>query len=99
MKCHWAGVAELGLAVPLLVTGVLMTTSRRRETLRNLSLIGAILGVFVILLPTKLIGVCSNPEMICNSVMKPTLILMGSLAIALSLVGLARSVRSTEEVV
>jgi hypothetical protein len=91
MKCHWTGIAEIALAVPLLVTGLLMASSKRRETLRTLAVLGGVLGVFVILLPTVLIGVCANGDMICNSIMRPALILGGGLIVALSLVGLVRS--------
>jgi hypothetical protein len=72
MKCHWTAQAESAVAVPLFATGALLTTSKKKESMRNLGILGAILGVFVILLPTALIGVCANPEMVCNSVMKPT---------------------------
>jgi hypothetical protein len=96
MKCHWTAQAETAMAVPLFATGALLTTSKRKETLRNLSILGAILGVFVMLLPTALIGVCANPEMICNSVMKPTLLLTGGLVVALSLFGVYKSFRTEE---
>jgi hypothetical protein len=91
MKCHWTAQAETALAVPLFATGAMLTTSKKKETQRNLAILGVILGVFVILLPTALIGVCGNPDMICNSIMKPTLILTGSLVVALSLFGVAKS--------
>jgi hypothetical protein len=97
MKCHWTGLAELGLAAPLFVVGALTTASRRKESLRNLSLIAAVAGIVVILLPTRLIGVCANPDMDCNSIMKPALILAGSLVVGLGLVGLVLSLRSKEE--
>jgi hypothetical protein len=96
MKCHWTAQAETALAVPLFATGALLTTSKKKETLRNLAILGAILGVFVILLPTALIGVCGNPDMICNSIMKPTLILTGSLVVALSLFGVVKSFQPEE---
>jgi hypothetical protein len=98
MKCHWTAQAEVGLAVPLLATGLLMTTSRRKETLRNLSFLGIILGAFVIMLPTVLIGVCGNPDMICNSIMKPFLILSGSLVTGLSLFGVYKSYQQKAEI-
>jgi hypothetical protein len=91
MKCHWTAQAETALAVPLFATGALLTTSKKKETQRNLAILGVILGVFVILLPTALIGVCGNPDMICNSIMKPTLILTGSLVVSLSLFGVVKS--------
>jgi hypothetical protein len=97
MKCHWTAQAESAVAVPLFATGALLTTSKKKESMRNLGILGAILGVFVILLPTALIGVCANPEMVCNSVMKPTLILTGSLVIALSLFGVIKSFKPEGE--
>ena len=88
MRCHWTGRAELAVAAPLLVVGVLTVAGRRRHVLRTLAVLGLVLGAAAILLPTVLIGVCGNPEMICNLVMKPTLLFAGLLAVATSLVGL-----------
>jgi len=88
MRCHWTGRAELAVAGPLFFAGGLMVTSRRRHVLRALSALGLVLGAFAILLPTALIGVCGNPEMICNLVMKPTLVFAGLLVMGTSLLGL-----------
>jgi hypothetical protein len=95
MICHWTAEAEIALAVILLVTGGLLTFSQRRETLRALSILGIVLGTFVILLPTNLIGVCVGPDMLCNMLMKPTLIFAGSLITAASAVALV-SIRREE---
>ncbi len=65
MKCHWTAIASIGLAVPLAATGGLSTFSKRKETRRNLSIMGIILGAFVILTPTSLIGVCTS-GMLCQ---------------------------------
>ena len=97
MKCHWTGKAEVALAGPMFLTGSLLAINKRKETLRNLSLLGGVLGIFVILLPTKLIGVCGNPDMICNSIMKPSLIFFGSLIILLSIYGVVKAQRMGEE--
>lgn len=97
MKCHWTGRAELALAAPLSMAGILILPSRRRETLRNLGLVAALLGIGIILLPTALIGVCGNPDMVCNSVMRPSLILMGTLVSALGLFSVVRSLIGKEE--
>jgi hypothetical protein len=88
MKCSWTAKSEIAVGVPLAGAGVLMTVSRRKESLRNLALIGVILGVFVILLPTDLlIGVCRS-NMLCHTAMKPLLTVLGSLAISACLGGL-----------
>ena len=101
MKCHWTGRAELVAAVPLLAVGGMMTRSRRRETIRALSAVGILLGGLVILLPTSLIGVCANPDMLCNMVMRPTLVLAGTLIIVTNAAGLwlASRVESQQSVV
>ena len=81
MKCHWTGIAEIGVAVPLITVGVMMTANRRRDNLRNLGVIGVILGAMAISFPAGLIGVCATPTMVCHTLMRPALIILGSLAI------------------
>ena len=93
MRCHWSGRAEIALAVPLLVVGTMLAVSKRKETGRALSLTGGVLGALVILVPTALIGVCSSSEMVCRTTMEPSLILLGTMVIATSLVGLVLSSR------
>jgi len=84
MKCHWTARAEIAVGVPLLAVGLLMLLSKRKESTRYLGIVGAVLGLMAVLLPAVLIGVCSNDDMICNSLMDPALILMGVLAIVAS---------------
>lgn len=88
MRCHWTGRAEWAVAVPLLFVGGLTAAGRRKQVLRAGLGLGAVLGAMAILLPTALIGVCGNPDMICNLVMKPALIFAGVLTIGASLAGL-----------
>jgi hypothetical protein len=99
MKCLWTAHAEAATALPMLVLGSVMTFSRRRESRRALSLMGIALGVVTILLPTTLIGVCASNMMVCNSTMKPLLILAGSLVIAVSVVSLVLAQRTQEPIV
>ena len=91
MKCHWTALAEIGVAVPLALVGVLTMTSKRKETMRSLAAFGVLAGALVVAFPTVLIGVCADPMMYCNMIEKPTLILGGILAIALSLVVAVRT--------
>jgi len=86
MKCHWTAIAEIGLGVPAFFLGVFLFFSHNRETRIYIGLLGAILGVFIILFPTLLIGVCSSADHTCNLFMKPFLILAGSLVIVISLI-------------
>jgi Domain of unknown function (DUF4418) len=88
MKCLWSARAELALGIPLLVLGVLMILARYKETVRSLSILGVVVGILVILIPTSVIGVCVNPDMECASIMKPLMIVVGILTILVSLAAL-----------
>jgi hypothetical protein len=98
MKCHWTAIAEIGMAVPLLGVGAVTAVSKRKESRRIIAGLGALLGVLVILFPTALIGVCASADMLCNSVMKPTLILSGILIVAISAGTLIYSERQPEQI-
>ena len=87
MRCHWTRQAEVAVALPLGVVGILVLLSRRRQTQRALLFVGMALGAAAILLPAYLIGVCAGDDMICNMLMKPTLLFAGILPVATCLVG------------
>ena len=88
MRCHWTRQAEVAVALPLAIVGILVLLSRRRQTQRALLLVGMALGLGAILLPAYLIGVCASDDMICSMLMKPTLLFAGVLTMATCLVGL-----------
>jgi len=83
MKCHWTARAEIAVAVPLLLCGVAMLLSRRRESWRQQAVMTMVLGLFVVLLPAALIGVCAKADMVCHALMKPVLTLAGMVVVAL----------------
>ena len=99
MKCTWSARAELALGIPLLALGVLMLLSRRKETVRYLSVLGVILGVLVILIPTSIIGVCAGVDMDCHAILKPTMIVSGILIILVSLAALVLNERKADSAV
>jgi hypothetical protein len=88
MKCHWTRQAEVAVALPLVVVGILMLFSRRRSTLRILSVVALALGISAILVPAYLIGTCASAEMICNLLMKPVLLFAGIVIVVTSVVAL-----------
>jgi hypothetical protein len=97
MKCHWSGVAELALAAPLLFVGLATFVSKRKETRRVLAVLGLIIGAVIVAVPTVLVGVCASSEMLCNSIMRPTLVLAGILVMVISAVSWAMAERATED--
>lgn len=85
MKCHWAGRAEIPVGLSLLVVGGMMAFNRRRVSLVNLSVLGIILSGFALAVPTFLIGTCTTPTMVCNTVMKPALLSLGGVGMVTSI--------------
>lgn len=82
MKCLWTSRASIAVAVPLGAVGLMLAFSRRKGTRRALAVVGALLSAALIALPTVLIGVCKMDKS-CLNVMKPSLIVLGALGIAL----------------
>jgi hypothetical protein len=94
MKCHWSAQAAIGLGIPLVGVGAILTVSKRKSTLFGISILGVILGAMVIAVPNALIGTCGMAAHICNTAMKPSLNVLGSLAIVGSLGGMVSATRS-----
>jgi hypothetical protein len=95
MKCTWTARAEIATGVPILAIGSMMLFVRKKESLRYLGGMGAVLGIFAMLLPTVLIGVCSG-NMVCHTVMKPSLLTFGALVTAAGVIGITLASRKGE---
>jgi hypothetical protein len=95
MKCHWTAMAEAALGIALGALGLVMLRTRMEETKRKLNMLGVVLGALVALVPTYIIGVCANASMICNSLMKPTLVMSGLLIMGICAVSLVNVVRTS----
>jgi uncharacterized membrane protein len=91
MRCYWTARAELGVALPLAVAGMLLFFSRRTETRRALAVLVCVLGVVAMLLPTVLIGVCEQSSAVCNTTMRPILLVAGGLTVIIGLITLIRN--------
>jgi uncharacterized membrane protein YeiB len=85
MKCFWSARAEIVAGVPLFALGVFLLFARRKETFRVIGVVAALIGVLTILIPTTVVGTCLNPDMVCNTQMKPTLFICGGIAVALGI--------------
>ena len=96
MKCYWTARAALATAVLLGAVGLLIAMSRRKETRRDLGVLGILLGMVIALLPTELIGVCAMDKT-CLNVMKPSLILLGVIAALISAAVVALAGRGSKD--
>jgi hypothetical protein len=98
MKCLWSARGALAVGVSLAVAGALLFFARRKETRRALSIVGALLGLSAILLPTSLIGTCGSAGAVCNTTMKPIMLAAGGLAVAASVLVLVVNELKRDEV-
>jgi hypothetical protein len=98
MKCHWTGVAEVGVAAPLVAVGAMMSFNKRKQGYIMLSILGIVAAAAAISLPTFLIGTCPTQTHICNTVMKPAIIGIGSAVGLVSILGLVISTRSNKDI-
>ncbi|GAB4287645.1 MAG: hypothetical protein Kow0067_12810 [Coriobacteriia bacterium] len=87
MKCFWTSRASIAVGIPLAAVGLMLAFSRRVESRRVLGVLGVLLGGALVALPTVLIGVCKMDKL-CLNVMKPSLILLGIVAMGLSALAL-----------
>jgi hypothetical protein len=96
MKCLWTAQAELATGGALLILGVLTTISKRKESQRDLGIMGVGLGAVTMLLPTVLIGVCTTMTALCNQVEQPAMLLLGGIVMITSATSVFSSTRRQE---
>ena len=99
MKCLWSARGALAVGVSLAVAGAFLFFARRKETRRALGVVGALLGLSAILLPTSLIGTCGSAGAVCNTTMRPIMLVAGGLAIAASVLILVVNEIGRDEIV
>ncbi|MBN1369291.1 MAG: DUF4418 family protein [Dehalococcoidaceae bacterium] len=86
MKCHWTAMAQIALAVPIVLVGLAMAVRPRKMTSFWLGIFIMVLGLLPILTTTLLIGTCVTPTMYCNVAMKPVIFVLGGLVMLIGLV-------------
>ena len=84
MTCHWAGQALRGLAGALLVIALLHLLLGRAELKMGLDLATLPLSVLALLLPGRLISLCTMASMQCRSVMRPAVTVFAVLLMIVS---------------
>ena len=88
MKCRTSAKAELPVGIAIAVLGVLIIVSRSVKGRIGLSIASALGGLFALLVPTVLIGVCASEQMRCRVLTLPALIILSILVIFVSVVNI-----------
>jgi hypothetical protein len=81
MTCWYTGEAETGIGALIVLAGLALIALPGRDSRRALGILGIGIGVIVALIPTVLIGTCSDPSSPCNIGTKPALIILGALTV------------------
>jgi hypothetical protein len=84
MSCYYTDRASLLIGIIIAVIGLAVIISKRAATLRPLALVLAVAGAVTILVPTWLFPICHNADMHCNKGSKPSLIVLGILAMMIA---------------
>lgn len=86
MKCHYTAEAEIIIGSMVVLMAVPLFMTKRAESMIIIGLGEAALGVWTILVPMVLFGLCSSNFMECRTIGGPALTLWGIITIILSLV-------------
>ncbi|MDR0919936.1 MAG: DUF4418 family protein [Oscillospiraceae bacterium] len=81
MKCWYTGRWEIGVGSLISVLGLLLILLKKRERRIALSIAAFLSGIFALLIPTVIVGVCGNKNMDCNAIALPALIIFSSVVI------------------
>jgi hypothetical protein len=85
MKCHYTAEAEIIVGSLVVLMAVPLLLLKRAESIIIIGLVEAALGVWTILVPMYLMGLCNSITMECRTVGGPALTLWGFITIILSL--------------
>jgi len=84
MPCGWTARAEIGIGALLIVAGALLAFAKSMETKRIIGIFSIALGILAILFPVYITKTCALADHTCNTMTKPTLIILGLVTIVVS---------------
>jgi hypothetical protein len=93
MKCHYTAQTELALGIEIAIFGAILAIQKSRAAQAATSISLVLSGIFALLVPNVLIGVCDGVHMHCNAVAKPALSLLGIAVVIIALISFARLYR------
>jgi hypothetical protein len=88
MKCWYTGRWEIVVGSIISLFGLLILLFKDKKIRIILSIFALIGGIFALLIPTILVGVCGNKNMDCQTMALPALIIFSSAVILTALVNI-----------
>ncbi|MEI6100344.1 MAG: DUF4418 family protein [Eubacteriales bacterium] len=82
MKCAYTAQAELPIGIVIAALGALLIVFKSARVRIGLSIALVLGGVFALLVPTALIGVCAGEQMPCRALTLPALVILSVVVIA-----------------
>lgn len=86
MPCGFTARAEMVAGSLLFIGGLLLFFAKSNETKRVIAILSTAIGVWSVLIPVYLIGVCKNLDHPCVLETKPSLLIVGAAVVIVSLV-------------
>ena len=77
MRCGTSTTIEAILGITLLAIAVIAAGLIKKQIHTILSVLALVIGVFVSLVPTVIVGTCPHAHMACHSITAPVLALVG----------------------
>ena len=81
MRCFYTGRVEVGLGIALMLLGISLVIFRNKAIQFGLCLAGLCFALFILAVPTQLVGVCLNPTMACQIGTFPALMVLGGFVV------------------
>jgi hypothetical protein len=81
MKCFWTGRAASGIGGVITVIGILLLIFKDKRTRIGLLLSLIPIGIYAVLIPNLLIGVCGGAHMDCRALALPAITIIGAAVI------------------
>jgi hypothetical protein len=78
MKCFWTGRAASGIGGVIAVIGILLFIFKDKRTRIGLLLALIPVGIYTVLIPNLLIGVCGGAHMNCRALALPAITIIGA---------------------
>jgi len=90
MSCLWASRVVIGVGAVAAILAIVRIFETDEGERRGLSLSVGLLGFLIAALPGPIIGLCGDPSMHCNAVMRPFVLVVG---VAMGVIGAVDLVR------